>query len=177
MKIVALMGSPRKGSNTDIILDQILEGAKQKGHISEKIYLYDHNISPCIDCRQCKRGRYICVLEDEMKELYLRIERADLLIFGTPIYWYGPTAQMKLLIDRLRPFIANNKLKGKKGLVVAPSEEGPKACGPLVKMFQMSFEYLEMEFIGKFLPKAYERGEIKKNQKELKKAFNLGSSL
>ncbi len=171
------MGSPRKGSNTDIILDQVLKGAKQKGHKTDKIYLYDHDISPCIDCRQCKRGRYICVLEDDMKELYKRIENADLLIFGTPIYWYGPTAKMKLLIDRLRPFIANGKLKGKKGVVVAPSEEGAKACGPLVKMFQMSFEYLGMQFIGKLLPKAYERGEISQNKKELNKAFNLGTAL
>ena len=171
------MGSPRKGSNTDLVLDQILDGAKQKDHSTEKIYLYDHEISPCIDCRQCKKGMYVCVIEDDMQKLYPRIERADLLIFGTPIYWYGPTAKMKLLIDRLRPFIANGKLKGKKGIVVAPSEEGPKACGPLVKMFQMSFEYLGMEFAGKILPKAYERGEIKQNHKELKRAYEFGIGL
>ena len=112
-----------------------------------------------------------------MQKLYPKIQEADLLIFGTPIYWYGPTAQMKLLIDRLRPFIANGKLKGTKGAVVAPSEEGPAACGPLIEMFQMSFKYLGMEFVGKILPTAYERGEVKENQGELERAYEFGSKL
>ncbi len=177
MEILALMGSPRKGSNTDLLMDQILKGAKKKGHSSEKIFLYDYKIAPCIDCRKCKKGEFVCAIKDDMQEIYSRLEKADLIIFGTPIYWYGPTAKMKLLIDRFRPFIANTKLKGKKGIVVAPSEEGPEACAPLIEMFRMSFEYLGMEFISKILPKAYERAEIKKDQDILKKAFDLGFSL
>lgn len=172
-----MIGSPRKGSNTDTIVNQILNGSKTKSHTTEKIYLYDYELSPCIDCRKCKKGEFICILKDEMQKLYPKIEEADLIIFGTPIYWYGPTAQMKLLIDRLRPYIANGKLKGTNGVVVAPSEEGPDACGPLIEMFQMSFEYLGMEFVGKILPKAYERGEIKENQGELDRAYEFGSKL
>ena len=177
MKILALIGSPRKGSNTDTLVEKILEGAKENGHISKKIYLYDYEILPCIDCRNCKRGLYICTIEDMMQEIYSKMENADLIIFGTPIYWYGPTGQMKLLIDRMRPFIETGKLRGKKGVIVSPSEEGPKACGPLIQMFKMSFDYLGMEFAGKILATAYERGEIKNNQKELKSAFEFGLTL
>ncbi len=177
MKILALIGSPRKGSNTDILVEKILEGAKENGHISEKIYLYDYEILPCIDCRNCKRGLFICTIEDMMHEIYSKMENADLIIFGTPIYWYGPTGQMKLLIDRMRPFIETKKLKNKKGVIVSPSEEGPKACGPLIEMFKMSFDYLGMEFAGKILASAYERGEIKNNQKELKNAYEFGLAL
>ncbi|NVM55762.1 MAG: flavodoxin family protein [Candidatus Helarchaeota archaeon] len=177
MKILALIGSPRKGSNTDTVVDQILDGSKTKGHTSEKLYLYDYEISPCMDCRNCKKGDLICTIKDDMQKIYPKMEEADLIIFGTPIYFYGATGKMKLLIERMRPFIANGKLKGKKGIVLAPSEEGPKACGLLVKMFQMSFEYLGIEFAGKILPKAYERGEIKQNQKELKRAYEIGIGL
>ena len=177
MKILALIGSPRRGSNTDIAVERILAGACESGHTSEKVYLYDYEIAPCVDCRRCKETPNVCVLHDDMLAVYPKIEEADVIIFGTPLYWYGATAKMKLLIDRLRPYIASRKLEGKKGVVVAPSEEGPEACGCLVEMFRKSFAYLGMEFAGAILPKAYERGEIKENQEELQKAHEFGTSL
>jgi multimeric flavodoxin WrbA len=176
MKILALIGSPRKGGNTDILVDKILMGAGDNGNSFEKIYLYDFDISACIDCRKCKRSSFVCAFEDGMSCIYPKLEEADLIIFGTPVYWYGPTAKMKLLIDRLRPFIASGKLKGTKGMVVTPSEEGNSYCGPLIESFKMSFEYLGMSFAGGMLAKAYERGEIKNNTVELTKAYDLGKS-
>jgi hypothetical protein len=83
---------------------------------------------------------------------------------------------MKLLIDRMRPFVPSQKLKGKKWVVVSPSAEGPKSCRLLVEMLRQSCDYLGMKFTGKVLVKAYEKGEILKNQKELKEAYNLGTS-
>jgi multimeric flavodoxin WrbA len=177
MKILALIGSPRKGSNTDTVADRILAGARKSGHTAEKLYLYDYEIAPCIDCRRCKQPPNVCVLHDDMPVIYPKIDEADVIVFGTPLYWYGPTAKMKLLIDRLRPYIASRKLEGKKGLLVTPSEEGEGACQCLVEMFRKSFCYVGMEFLGAVLPKAYERGDIKKNQEELRKAYDFGSSL
>jgi multimeric flavodoxin WrbA len=177
MKILALIGSPRQGSNTEILLNKILEGANDNGNSFEKVRLYDFDISACVDCRKCKRFDFACALQDGMSQLYPKFEEADLILFGTPVYWYGPTAKMKLLIDRMRPFIASEKLKGKKGIVVAPSEEGDSCCGPLIEMFKMSFEYLGMSFTGSILAKAYERGEIKNNPIELARAFDLGRSI
>ena len=69
------------------------------------------------------------------------------------------------------------KLKGKKAFVVIPAAEGAGACGPMIDMFRMSFDYLEMEFAGKVLAKAYERGEIGSEQEALGKAYHLGASL
>jgi len=177
MKILALIGSPRKGGNTEILTDLILEESAKNGHSGQKIRLYDHDILPCIDCRGCKKGEHICGLNDGMKELYPLLEEADLIIFGTPVYWYGPTAKMKLLVDRMRPFIASRKLQGKKGMIVVPSEEGPGCCGPLTEMFRMSFEYLGMSFEGEVLAKAYEKGEVRDRPEELALARRLGSSI
>jgi multimeric flavodoxin WrbA len=174
-----LTGSPRKGGNTDILVDKVLEGAKTKGHATEKLHLYDYEILPCLDCRRCKESKtaYTCTLKDEMKEIYPRLEEADIIVLGTPVYWYGPTAKMKLLIDRLRPFIASRGLEGKKGVIVIPSEEGPECCGPIQEMFRMSFDYLGMGLAGGILAKAYERGEIIKSPAELERAYELGKSL
>jgi multimeric flavodoxin WrbA len=177
LKILALIGSPRKRSNTDILVDEVLRGAETKGHTWEKVYLYDLEIKPCLDCRACKKGNYTCPMDDGMKGLYSKIEASDLIVFGTPIYWYGPTGKMKLLIDRLRPFIASGKLKGRRGLVVTPSEEGPGCCSPLVQIFRMSFEYLGMDFLGSLLAIAYERGEVAGKKEEMEKSYRLGASI
>lgn len=177
MKILALNGSARKKGNTDILIDRILKGCKEKGYKTEKLYLYDYEILPCMDCRDCKKGDYVCTLNDGMKKIYPNMEKADLIIFGTPNYWNGPPAKMKLLIDRMRPFIPSKKLKGKKWVVVSPSGEGPKSSRLIVEMLRLSCNYLGMKFAGKVLARAYEKGEIKKDQKALKKAYGLGVSL
>ena len=114
MKVLGLIGSPRKHSNTDLLVSKILEGASANNNQTEKLYLYGLNISPCLDCRGCKKGNFRCVVDDDMQILYPKLEDADVIVFGTPLYWYGPTGKMKLMIDRLRPFSASKKLKGKK---------------------------------------------------------------
>jgi multimeric flavodoxin WrbA len=177
MKVLGLVGSPRKESNTDLLVTALLYGAGASGHVIEKIYLYDMEISACIDCQMCKKKSHQCVFKDDMKLLYPKLESADAIVFGTPLYWYGPTGKMKLMLDRLRPYIASKKLKGKKAILVVPSEEGADACDALVKMFELSFEYLEVDLVGKVLAKASEKAEIKKQPKALNETFDLGKAL
>jgi multimeric flavodoxin WrbA len=177
MKILGLVGSPRKGSNTDLIVSAILEGGGANNHLTEKIYLYDFEVTPCVDCKACKKGNYICATRDSMQLLYPKLEEADVIIFGTPLYWYGPSAKMKLLIDRLRPFIESKGLKGKKAILAIPSEEGAEACNFTIGMFALSFEYLGVELTGKLTPKASERAEVKEQPQTLKEAFELGKAL
>jgi multimeric flavodoxin WrbA len=177
MKVLGLVGSPRKKGNTDLLVDKILEGASIMGHSIEKFYLYDMNLSPCVDCRGCKKGDLQCVVDDGMQILYPKLIDADVIIFGTPLYWYGPTGMMKIMMDRLRPFVLSKKLKGKKAIVVVPSQEGPSVCSPVVGMFELTFKCLGIDFIDKLLVIAYEKGEVANQPDTLKKAFKLGKSL
>jgi multimeric flavodoxin WrbA len=177
MNVLGLVGSPRKGSNTDLLVSAILYGAGANKHQIEKLNLYDIEISPCIDCRSCKKGVNRCLLGDGMQEIYKKIEDADVIIFGTPLYWYGPSAKMKLLVDRLRPYIASKKLNGKRAVLVIPSEEGPDACSLTVEMFERSFKYLGIILVDRILPKAYERAEIKGQPQVLNESYELGKNL
>ena len=177
MKILAIVGSPRKGGNTDILVDKILKVAAKSNHEYEKLYLYKNKISPCIDCRRCKKDDYTCKTDDDMQGIYTKMDETDLIIFGTPNYWFGPSAKTKLLIDRMRPYVSNKKLKGKKAVLVVSAADGPQACGPLVEMFRMSFKYLDIEFAGQVLGTAYEKREILSDQKALKQAYEIGVSL
>jgi multimeric flavodoxin WrbA len=177
MKVLALIGSPRKGGNTDLLAGEVLRGAQERGHAVRKLYLYDYTISLCTDCRACKGGDLTCCLNDEMVQIYPLMEGADVIVFATPLYWYGPSAKMKMLIDRMRPFVENKKLKGKRAVIVVPSAEGAKACGLLVEVFRLSFEYLGVELVGTVFAKAYNLGEVAGHPEELKAGYELGASL
>jgi multimeric flavodoxin WrbA len=177
MNVLALIGSPRRRGNTDLLVDEILNGCRAKGHTAEKFFLYDYTLSLCVDCRNCKKGDYTCCINDDMHRFYRLMEKADVIVFGTPLYWYGCTAKMKMFIDRMRPFVESKKLNGKRAVLVVPSAEGPAACGPLVEMFRSSFKYLGMKLAGEVLAEAYEKGDIQNNKKELNRAYRLGASL
>ena len=177
MKVLGLVGSPRKGGNTDRLVEELLKGSRAAGHVTKKLYLYDFDIKLCVDCRACKRDDNGCCLNDDMQRIYGLLEDAEVIVFGTPLYWYGSSGKMKLVVDRLRPFVENKKLQGKQAVVVVPSAEGAEACGPLAEMFRRSFAYIGVEIVGEVFALAYEKGEVDDNMEDLKKAYDLGASL
>jgi len=99
LKVVGIVGSPRKGMNTDTLVTKMLEGARSAGATTEKIYLNDLEIGPCQACDKYPAPAY-CFYEDGMEEIYEALETADGLVIGTPAYYESVSAQLKLLIDR-----------------------------------------------------------------------------
>jgi multimeric flavodoxin WrbA len=98
MRIIGLVGSPRKKMNTDVLVQAILDGCKGRGAYTEKIYLNNLNIQPCQACRvQDGNG---CRLRDDMDVVYRAFEEADGLVIGTPVYYTSVSSQVKLMIDR-----------------------------------------------------------------------------
>ena len=176
MKVTALVGSPRKKGNTDLLIDKILEGANQAGSSTRKIYLYEQTILPCADCKRCLK-ELKCPENDAMQKIYKEIDKSDVIIFGTPLYWNSMSAKMKLLVDRFRPYTVNNKLKEKKAVLVIPSDEGRKACKDLIKLFTKIFNTLGMLLVESLIVKAHEKGEVRNQPKSLEKAYVIGKSL
>lgn len=173
MNILAIIGSPRKGGNTDILVDTLLDAAGSAYQV-EKHYLYDKRIIGCTDCRACKRGMHECVMNDDMKHLYADIDRADVIILGTPVYWLGPTGHMKLFIDRLRPYFGNKKFRGKQVILVAPAGDGPKDCDLLEGMIRRSCGFLDARFVGAVKAKGYDVGDVRKDAAGMARAVELG---
>ena len=105
MKIIAFNGSPRKNRNTAILLNKALEGAESGGAETELIHLYDLNYKGCISCFACKMkggksyGR--CPVNDDLKDVFRKIEEADALILGSPIYFGRVSGEMAAFLDRL----------------------------------------------------------------------------
>jgi len=177
LKIEIFIGSPRKNGNTYALVEAFDIGLDKSKIISEKSFLYDYNIKPCDDCRACKTGKMECIICDDMKELYARIDNADVIIIGTPIYWSGPSAKTKLLLDRLRPYYSNKKLKGKKAALILPAGDGESDCDLTIEMFSRSFKALGIELIGSVAAQAYDIGEASNDKNAMASIAGLVSQI
>jgi multimeric flavodoxin WrbA len=111
MKVMALNGSPRKQWNTATLLAKALEGAASQGAETELIHLYDLTFKGCVSCFACKTrggksyGR--CAVQDGLAPIFKRVEEADAIILGSPIYFGTVTGEMRSFMERLFfPYLA-----------------------------------------------------------------------
>lgn len=181
MKLLAILGSPRKGGNTDILTERLLNGAHSVRIETDSIALRSLKVAPCIGCEKCWQiNGYPCAFKDDMP--YDAIAAADVLVFATPVYWYAPTALMKAFIDRLVPLNrpqGRGMIDGKQAiLVTAYEEEGPAAAEPLVRMFELSFSYLGLDFADLLIVDGVgPRGAVLEKPEALLKAEEIGRRL
>jgi len=106
MFVLGLMGSPRRQGNTDLLLTAFLDGAQAQGAEVLKVDVAFKNIAPCQECRFCEQHGFCRQHDDDMREIYHLLRRADVVALATPIFFYGPSAQLKALIDRSQAFWA-----------------------------------------------------------------------
>lgn len=111
MKILGIVGSPRKGGNTEIMMLEALDAARQSGAETEIVTISDKQIAGCDGCEVCyKTG--ICKIKDDMVPVYAQIKAADAIIFGTPVYYGDFPSQAKAVIDRMHALRFGNGLQG-----------------------------------------------------------------
>lgn len=105
MKVLAFNGSPRKGWNTEKLLQKALEGARSVGAETELIQLYDQEFKGCVSCLACKRKNSttngLCAYRDALTPILKKAQQADALIVGSPVYYDYPTAQTRAFLERL----------------------------------------------------------------------------
>ena len=125
MKILVLMGSPRKNGDTATLLKPFITELESKGAEVKTMFLYDKEVAPCIECFQCqdKLGEYGCSIQDDMYEIADEILTADCFILASPIFIWYCTAPMKAMLDR---FYGLHKYYGKQP---GPSLLEGKMCG------------------------------------------------
>lgn len=99
MKVIGIVGSPRKNGNTNIVVQQILEGAAEAGAETRTFLLNEMNFRGCQACDYCKSHEK-CKLEDDLTELFEEMAGADGVVFGAPIYFAQFSGQMRLFLDR-----------------------------------------------------------------------------
>lgn len=186
MKALVILGSPRQGGNTEILADQVIAGMEEGGVQVERVRLADYRFSPCIACGGCEKTGQ-CVIQDEMQELYRKIDAVDRLILVSPIYFYGVTALLKTLIDRSqamwsRKYLLNKRMPGKCPrigyLVSAAATRGAKIFDGAVLTAKYGLDAMDFRYGGALLVKGVDRkGVVGDMPEELERARQFGRKI
>ena len=188
MKVLGIFGSPRKGGNTELLLEELLKGAEKEGASVERLYLSDFTIIPCKECHGCDNTGS-CVILDDMEKIYPKLLEADVVILASPIFFYGVTAWAKALIDRSQALWARKYLlkdpsfgregKKRKGFFISVgATKGQKVFEGSILTVKYFFDVLNANYVGQLLFKGVEaKGDILKHPEALQQAFEAGRRL
>jgi multimeric flavodoxin WrbA len=189
MLVLGIYGSPRKGGNTDLMLDAFLDGAAAAGARPERVYVRDLEICGCLGCGYCdKHGQ--CVQQDAMSEIYPLLETADRVVVASPIYFYGVTGQLKLLIDRSQALYMKQELARQEGravrsearrkgfLLCAGATRGKRLFECAILTAKYFFDAVDADYAGELCFKELEeRGAVSRHPRALDECREAGRRL
>ena len=176
-RIVVLVGSMRKGGNTDLLAQSFADGAS-KNNIVELVSVADYNINPCVGCNSCfTREGNQCFQNDDMPAIYDKLRNADIVVVASPVYFYGISAQLKAVIDRLHTPMRNEFRIKKLALLLVGAATLPELFDPIKLQYQLILNFFHLEDAGMILVRGVkDKGDIKKTE-ALKEAYTLGLSI
>jgi multimeric flavodoxin WrbA len=183
LKVLGIMGSPRIGGNTDLLLDEALKGAQSRGAETEKITVSRLKIEPCREIYACvKDGN--CPIKDDMVAIYDKLVNADAAIVATPIFFYTVSPQLMSLISRCqalwsRRYVLNMAIPAKKGAFIGVgATKGEKLFDGPKLTIRYFFKALNAEYADELLIRSIDKkGEIKQHPNALSDAYELGRKL
>ncbi|MFC7442196.1 flavodoxin family protein [Laceyella putida] len=172
-----ILGSSRENGNSETLARRVCEGIDV-----EWITLSEKNIHPIVDQRHTENG--FDPVDDDYEDVIQQVMDSDILIFSTPLYWYGMSGHMKNFVDRWSQSLRNTaydfkgKMKGKPAYVIISGGESAKIKGlPLVQQFQYIFEFMNMKFAGYIIGRGSKPGEVLNDEVALQEADHLNRML
>jgi multimeric flavodoxin WrbA len=173
VRVLGVVGSPRRGGNTEALVDEVLRGAEEAGGHAEKAVLSEMNVQPCRACDVCRHACE-CVIQDDMAALIEQMRDSRVWVLGTPVYWWGPTAQMKAFIDRWYG-LDRALFRGRDVVLVIPSGGGPSYARLTVEMLESIVPYLGMKHIRTLqAPGSSGLGSVRRDTALMKRAWSTG---
>ncbi|MCB2226458.1 MAG: flavodoxin family protein [Desulfarculaceae bacterium] len=189
MLVLGIYGSPRKGGNTDLLLDAALDEAAVAGAEVERVYCRRLKMSGCIACGGCD-DTGMCVLDDGMQAVYPYIQLAKAVVLSSPVYFYGPPAQAKALIDRSQacwsarilakttPEARKSYDSGKGYMIAVGATKGKRMFECMELTARYFYDALDMTYEGGLLvPGVEARGQVAGDQGLLEQARALGRQI
>jgi multimeric flavodoxin WrbA len=185
MKVLGIHGSPRSGGNSDLLLDQALEGAVEAGAVPDRIYVRDLKISGCLECGGCDETG-ACVIPDEMDAIYPRLQDAEVIIMAAPMFFYGVPAQLKALVDRSQALWSGRRLvktrdqwkthdHGRGYFIAVGATKGKTMFDGAKMMAKYFYDALDKSYEGGlFYAQIEKKGSIRDHPQALREAFELG---
>ena len=183
MKVLALIGSPRKRGNSDILADHVLKGAREAGAEVSKIYLDDHFIRPIAEVADNSKQREDVRADDDLPKILQIFLQADIIIWSTPVYWAGVSAQMKCFIDRLSSYFNHPAYTGQfhgKGHIVLCTygRDDIRYSEYITEPMKTTIKTLRGDYLGDIcVPGCYGKGKILQKLEILDQAVELGRTI
>ncbi len=176
-RVVVLVGSVRKDGNTDLLASAFADGAKLNNEV-EIISVADYKVNPCVGCNSCfSRKNHKCFQHDDMEVIYDKLQNADIVAVSSPVYFYGISAQLKAVIDRLHTPLRNDFKIKKLALLLVGAASLPELFDSIKLQYQLILNFFHLEDAGMVLVRdVREKGDIKGNP-ALEQAYNLGASI
>jgi len=175
--ILGIVGSPRRGANTETLVDSVLAGAVEGGATATKVILSELEIAPCQACNKCQRDGN-CIHNDDMDALVDTMKNSDVWVLGTPVYWWGPSAQLKAFIDRWYG-LDQRIFQGKQIILTIPmGGRDEHYSRHTVGMFKEICNYLGMTLVDVVVaPGMTGRASAQENTRLLETTREVGSSI
>ena len=173
--VLVLSTSPRKNSNSDILAEAFMEGARAAGHVVEKINLRDKTINFCKGCMACQKKQR-CVQHDDADLIAQKMLHADVLCFATPIYYYAVSGQLKTMLDRSNPLYPSDYAFRDIYLLASSTDEASSAIDGAINDMQGWIKCFPKCHLSGVLHGAgvTNEGEISNKPEILRKSFELG---
>ena len=176
MKILVITGSPRKNGNSNTLADNFIKGAQDAGHNVVRFDSAFKNVHPCIACNKCGMSGQ-CVFKDDFEFVKANIVDADAVVFATPMYYFGISAQIKAVIDRFYAINGQIHVSKKAVLLMTYADTSEKKAQPIISHYEALLSYLGWSDSGKIIaPGVWTEGDIKNTQYP-QKAYELGKNL
>ena len=145
MKIAIFNGSPRK-ANTSAMVQAFMEGAKAAGHDVEEYQVGKMKIAGCLGCEYCHtKGAGTCIQKDDLDKIMPAYKEADMIVFASPIYYFGMTAQMEAAIQRV--YCIGKPAKATKAALLL-SSGSPGVYDASIAQIKAYMSYVKMELVG-----------------------------
>lgn len=177
MKIVMLEGSPHKKGSSNLLAAQFKKGAEEAGHQVAELDVGNADIHPCMGCDACGISGN-CVHKDDMNEIKKQILSADMLVFVTPIYYFGMSAQLKLVIDRFYSFNGQLSEKRLKTALITAAWDGSDGVMSFLKAhYEGICDYLGFQNQGMVLGKGCGTVSMTRRTEYPEEAYRFGKSL
>jgi multimeric flavodoxin WrbA len=161
MEVTTVLGSPREKGNTATVLDLFEKLMLQQGHKVDRINIMDYEVNGCLGCQTCRKVRYepSCRQQDDAVSIFERIIASDAVVYATPLYTYGFTAQMKALIDRQYCLVTGygspeytSLLQGKRTALLVTCGGPVEGNADLIQeAFEREGQYQQWNIVGKYV--------------------------
>ena len=177
MKIVVLEGSPNENGSSNMLAGNFIRGAEEAGHSIQVIDTAHMDIHPCTGCIHCGYEGP-CAQKDDVDEIRQKILDADMMVFVTPLYYYGMSAQLKTLIDRFCAFNGSIQSKRMKSALFAVAWNGADwTFDALEAHYKTLVKYLNLTDMGMVLGTGCGTPAMTQNSEFPKLAYELGRNL